>query len=379
MHLGFLQGIYAREGPFATVYLDTSGDAEDAAKAIELRWRSAREQLAARGADEATLEAVGNVLGEHEWRTGHRGQVIVATSSGVVLSDELPDRPLDLTDDERVHYGPIPHLLPYLRMRAARIPYMVAVVDHQGADISTVNAARLASETNVEGDDAPLHKSHTVGAGNETRHQNAVEEQWKKNAAEIADELSKRAVRVGAEAIVLAGDVQQRKLVREQIRKGLLDRVFETEASHRGRDATDEALQREIAHAIEEAVSSRTTETVSDFERERGQGKRAVEGWKNIVSALQLEQVETVLRTVPEGGETSDKLRIGPAFNQIGTDATEVTAMGADQSHPVPADDALVRALAGSDAQLVLVDPSRVELADGIGAVLRYTISEGGS
>ena len=49
MKLAFLQDVYERPGPFATVYLDTSADAEDAAKAVRLRWRSAREQLAGDG------------------------------------------------------------------------------------------------------------------------------------------------------------------------------------------------------------------------------------------------------------------------------------------------------------------------------------------
>ena len=77
MRLGFLQSVYEQQGPFATVYLDTSGDAEDAGKAIQLRWRQARERLAQRGADEKLLRAVDEELEQPQSRSGQRGEVIL--------------------------------------------------------------------------------------------------------------------------------------------------------------------------------------------------------------------------------------------------------------------------------------------------------------
>src|SRR3954469_21099834 len=59
-----LARIYTVDGPFATAYLDISRDTEDAAKAIELRWRDGRRELAAHGVDEATLAAMDQVVGE---------------------------------------------------------------------------------------------------------------------------------------------------------------------------------------------------------------------------------------------------------------------------------------------------------------------------
>jgi hypothetical protein len=46
-----LREVTARDGPFASVYFDSSHDTEDAAAQLELRWRSIREQLADGGAD----------------------------------------------------------------------------------------------------------------------------------------------------------------------------------------------------------------------------------------------------------------------------------------------------------------------------------------
>lgn len=372
MRLGFLQSVYEQPGPFATVYLDTSGDAEDAGKAIQLRWRSAREQLAAAGAEDAILRAIDAELEEPQARTGHRGEVIVANSEGVVLSDELPQRPGDLSDDETTHFGPVPALFPYLRMRGARVPHVIAIVDHEGADITSVNATLRAKRSQVEGEDTLVHKSGTAGgAGSEQTQQNAVEESWKHNAGQAADEISKRAATFGAEVIALAGDPQQRKLVLEDVRKGMQPLVVETEASHRDRKASDESLQREISETIDSVIASRVTDVVHDFERERGEGSRATEGWESTVAALQHGQVETLLRVVPDSSERPAELHVGHNGADIALEASGL----AESAERAPADSALVRALAGTSASLVLVEPNQVDLQDGIGAVLRYTES----
>jgi hypothetical protein len=374
MKLAHLQDLTERTGPFVTVYLDTSGDAEDAAKAIELRWRSAREQLSEQGADTADLQAVEDHLRDHEKRTGRRGQALVAAHGEVVFDEELPVPPTEYSDDELTHYGPLPHLMPYLRLRAARIPHVIAVVDHQGADVTTVNARSEARRTNTEGDDHPLHKSRSAGEGDEQRHQNAVEEQWQRNAEQAADEITKQALRSGAETIVLAGDVQQRKLVHERLRKGLQDRVVETEASHRDRKASDESLRHEVDEAVRNAVEERVTRVVEEFERERGEQGRAVEGWEDTVEALQREQVRALLWTPAAGrSEKVASLHIGPAPSHIAWGESSLTRMGVQDVRTAPASAAVVRALAGTDADLILADSEKVELAEGIGAVLRYS------
>ena len=376
MRLGFLQDAYEQEGPFATVYLDTSADAEDAGKAIALRWRSAREQLAGAGADEDTLRLIDDELETPQRRTGHRGEVVVANANGIVFSDELPERPGDLTDDERTTYGPVPDLFPYLRMRGARIPHVVAVVDRQGADITAVHATLRAQDAAVEGEDTLLHKDGSGGgAGSEQRQQNAVEEHRKHNAGQVADEISKRAAAIGAEAIVLAGDPQQRELVRQDVRKGMQPLVVETEASHRDRNASGEGLQQAVSETVEATLTERVDAVVSEFERERGEHARASEGWESTVAALQRGQVATLLRAVPDSAEQPANLHIGPSAADIGTTRAALTDAGVQHVREAPADSAVVRALAGTDAALVLVDPAKVSLADGIGAVLRYTES----
>ncbi|NHD17459.1 MULTISPECIES: Vms1/Ankzf1 family peptidyl-tRNA hydrolase [unclassified Actinopolyspora] len=379
MKLGYLQDVYENSGPFVTVYLDTSGDDQDASKEIALRWRSAREQLSRNGAEEHDLRAIENVVAEHGWRAGKRGQVLVAAGGEVVFQDELPEAPEEFSDDELARVGPLPHLMPYLRLRSSRIPYVLALVDQTGGDLHVVDAGRHSGSTTVQGDGEPVHKSSQAGEGSEKHHQNVVEEQWQRNAKQIADEIDKQSLHVGAEIIVLAGDVQMRKLVHENMRKGLQDSVHATEASHRDRNASEESLQREVSETVRSAVRERVNATVEEFDRELGQHDRAVNGWADTVGALQRGQVRTLLRSRQEVGEPPETLWTGPEPNQIATERRTLTELGVAEPESVSADAAVVRALIGTDAELVLIDPERSRLTAGIGSVLRYSDSGGGN
>ncbi|PRW65095.1 baeRF2 domain-containing protein [Actinopolyspora mortivallis] len=378
MKLGYLQDVYAHEGPFVTVYLDTSADSADAGKEVELRWRSARERLVEHGASAEDLRAVDETVGSHEWRTGRRGNVLVATGGGIVFRDELPEAPEEFSDDELARLGPVPHLMPYLRLRGARVPHVLVLVDRTGADLHVVDAAGHSGVVTVQGDAAPLHKSHTAGEGHEKSHHDAVEEQWLRNAGQVAAEVDTRALRTGAEVIVLAGDVRMRRMVYDHLHKGLRERVVATEASHRDRNASEQTLREEVHEAVRSVVRERTESTVREFERERGQHDRAVDGWADTVGALQRGQVATVLRSTKEVGESPESLWIGPDPNQIAVERSTLTDMGVSSPVSVSADEAVLQALVGTDAELVLVEPERITLTGGIGAVLRYSDSGSG-
>ena len=369
MKLSYLQQVYENPGPFATVYLDTSAGAEDAAKAIELRWRSTRERLAEQGADTGTLDAMTRHISDHEWRTGHRGQILVAQQGEVVLSDELPQPPGEISAEEQAYFGAVPHLMPYLRMRGPRIPHVVAIVDHIGAQIRVVHATQESECTSVAGDDHPVHKT-TGDETSEQHFQRSVEEQWKANAALVGEEITKHAMHIGAKAIVLAGDPRQRTLVHEQIGGNVRDTVVETEAGHSDRKASDEYLQHQVAETVDSILRSRVDERVGEFEQQRGEHQRAVEGWQGVREALRREQIQTLLWADRAPESSVDRLSIGPNSCDVGRDEVDlgVAAIGS-----APASAAVVRALVGTSAELILVDPEKVELTDGIGGILRYT------
>ncbi|GAA4847008.1 baeRF2 domain-containing protein [Saccharopolyspora rosea] len=367
MRLDFLRPAYRRPGPVSTVYLDTSA-AEDAAKAVELRWRAARDRLVEQGADAASLDAIEAALRGHRRQIGRRGQVLVAAGGEVVFTDELPAPPHDLPAAEQVRCGPVPHLMPYLARREPRVPHVVAVVDHVGADLTTVPAGGPPHSESVEGEEHPVHKAHAGKPENQQRHHLAVEERWKRNAGAVAAALGHRADQVRAELVVLAGDVQQRRLVRAELGKHLRDKVVEAESGHRERGSSTDRLCEEVDDAVRAIAAARAAEAVAQFEELRGRRGGAAEGWRGVVAALQRDQVRLVLRTGPAGDA---ELAIGPRPAEIAFDERALRDLGIEPLGRVPADAAVLRALVGDNAELVLADPSSVAVTDGVGAVLR--------
>jgi hypothetical protein len=82
-------------------------------------------------------------------------------------------------------------------------------------------------------------------------------------------------------------------------------------------------------------------------------------------------QADTVLM-INEPWST-DKLWIGPDDpTQVSVDPQTLRESGVEEPQQIRADAALLRAIVGTDAQLVLVTPGEVALEHGIGAILRY-------
>lgn len=348
MRLGHLQEVCERPGPFATVYLDLTTTPDRS-------WPPAREDLARQGADEPTLRALDEHVAQHVW-ADQPGQVLVAERGEVALSADLPQAPVASPREEVSCFGAVPHLMTYLRLRGPRIPHVLAIVDRLGAGLRIVHAAREAEIRSVEGAD----RSVRTGDGR-------TEEQARARTADlVAAEVSRQAVRVGARAVVLAGEARQRHLVLERFEGEVRDSVVETEASHDDHDAVDEPLRRRIDETIEALVHSRSSEAVQEFEQQRGDAERVVEGMRSTSAALRREQVRTLLWSAPPDS-SERQLRIGPRTREVAADDAE---LGVSAVATVPASAAVVRALAGSSAELVLVDPEKVELVDGIGGVL---------
>src|SRR3954452_9792862 len=90
MDVGALSKLYSLDGPFTTIYLDTTGAAEDAAEQLEIRWKNVLRELEQAGVAEPTREALTQVRGEHG-----RGntRVLVATPGTVQLAVSLPQPP----------------------------------------------------------------------------------------------------------------------------------------------------------------------------------------------------------------------------------------------------------------------------------------------
>ncbi|MQA83950.1 MAG: hypothetical protein GEV03_04775 [Streptosporangiales bacterium] len=371
MRLAFLRSLYRARGPFVSVYLDVSRDTENAPKEIELRWRAARETLAAQGADAATLDAAERAVGSLELPAGRpegpQGQVIFAAGGRVVFTDLLPDPPRR----EIARFSPLPHAMPYLAQRGERIPYLRVVIDRLGADIVAVSADGLARTAKTKGDDYPVHKPRGGEWANRRYHE-AAEHLWLHNAIDAAAEVERMALRSAAEVLVVSGDRQASRMMIEHLRESLRDRVVETESGSRADGSATAALDAELVRAARDLAARHSDAVLDAYQRELGQRDRATEGLADTVVALQRGQVETLL--LNDDPSSVAELRIGPEPAQLAYADAELRELGVRDPAADRADAALVRALVGTDGELVTVPDDAATLTDGVGALLRYPL-----
>lgn len=96
----------------------------------------------------------------------------------------------------------------------------------------------------------------------------------------------------------------------------------------------------------------------------------ATEGLSATVSALQRGQVAALLLNHPPG--RSQRLWAGPQPTLLTLTEEELISFGVRAPREERADEALVRTLVGTSAELVVVPESELSLDEGVGALLRY-------
>jgi hypothetical protein len=253
--------------------------------------------------------------------------------------------------------------MPLVSQRASEIPYVRVESDRTGAEVTGLTVGGVARRETVRGsENFPLTKVH-AGGWSDRRYDQAVEETWKRNAGDVAAAVADLAATVGAEVIVIAGDVRSSGLTAEQLPKRWRDRVVTTPGA--GADDLDEAALIAVAEVAERHVQ----DAIDRYQAQRGSGAGS-EGLADVVMRLQRGQADTVLMV--DEPRSTDHLWIGPGDpSLIAYEESELRESGIEPVR-VRADQALLRAIAGTDADLVLVQPGQIELAHEIGAILRY-------
>jgi hypothetical protein len=363
-----ISALYSHPGPFASVYLDATRASESGDTEVELRWRGLREQLATAGADDKTLQAIDQVAGAHLEVAGRHGQFVVA-AGGQVLLDEVTRRP---PLRELGRWSPLPHVLPYLVDRSTQIPHLVVLIDRTGADVYTVLDDNHSDQTSVEGGaEFPLRKTGR-DVWNERAFQNRVENAWETNSKEVAQTISQQ-LPPQVQVVLLAGDVRARNLVNEELSKVLPQRVQVRQLEHgtRAEGASREALDEAIQSALLHHIWAERRDILARLQQAVGRHDYAVTGISAVLDALRKAQVDTlVLSDDPSSTATAS---IGPdPLLLAGTDA-ELSDLGVTDVQHDRLDAALVRALAGSAAGLVITPGGHQYVQQGIAALLRYT------
>jgi hemin uptake protein HemP len=352
------------EGPFVSIYLSTPSDTEDAATQFELKWRNALRELEEQGIDEATREAISAARGRHDLG---QTRVVIASPGKVQLATSLPDPP----PTDSVTVAPLPRVLPLLDSNSTHVPHVAVIIDRTGADVLgyTDKPGPVVTDT-VEGpDQAHVHRAN-VGGWSQQRYQRGTEQEWQHNAKEVADEVTRLASELGAELLVVAGDVRAVQLFGEVLPQHLHDKLHEVQGS-RGEDGGDELVTARVADAVAEAVHARTAAMLAKFAEERGQNDLAVEGIAATIEALRKAQVGTLILT--DEVHQDGTIYVGSDAFTIATSRDEVEALGAEPRE-VPLGDALAWAALSTGAEVRFASGEHERAPrEGVGALLRYS------
>jgi hypothetical protein len=377
--LGFLRPLY--ENPpgwpasgYVSVYLDTTPDG-NAANEVALRLRAAREALAAAGADQATLDAV---LATNLDQVPARSHALFAAGGTVRLHGVVPEsQPLG----ESSSYTPLPHVVPWLAQRPPRLPHVRVAANREGGQVLPVAGAwpetqagletAMAGLTEVTGESWPVHKA-AGGGWSEPRFQRSAEETWAETAKKIAAAVTQAATRVKAAFVVIGGDIRERELLAGSLPTALrdnlviVDREVELTAP-----AFDEAAWAEESRRAAGDARARLDEFRAQLNRPPGE-RRAVQGLDSTLTALRDGLASDVLIRADPAWQAT--VWIGPGMADAATQREQLAERGVTDPVTDRADEALVRATAGTGAELHFLTPETAE-SGWVAALLRAPAS----
>jgi hypothetical protein len=377
MDLRFLRALYENPGDgYVSVYLDTT-PSENAATEIGLRWRSARERLAAAGADDATLDAAAPAVTE---QTPAGGRAVFASGGAIRLSSDLPGLPRR----EIARYAPLPHVMPWLAQWPPHIPHVRVAAGRAGGQVVVVSRAGTSGAAAVQGQSWPVHKVSRGGWG-ERRVQNSADETWAGNAKRMAEAAAAAADEVHAAFVVVGGDVRERSMVIDLLPAALRDAVVTVDREV-DPDAPlfDEAARAEAVRLAERESRARLAEFRVRISGAEPGDRRAVEGLGDTLTALRDGLASDVLVAgalapdalasdgLADGGPSSPATAwIGPGLADAAAGKEELLERGVARPVIDRADAALVRAVTGTDAELHFLPADTDQPRDGVAALLR--------
>ncbi|OMC47058.1 hypothetical protein A5745_10810 [Mycobacterium sp. IS-2888] len=361
MHSDRFRQLLDSPGPFASVYFDDSHDTHDAEAQLELKWRALREQLEQQGADASVTEQIGQAVMDLRAPIGRSGRAVVAAATGVVLNEHLV-RP---TAETVVRVSELPYIVPIVELGYDDPDYLLVVVDHAGADITTHIDGTLRSET-VDGGGYPVHKADSAETSGYGDPQLRSDEAARKNVRAIADRVSEIVDHTGVDAIFVVGEVRSRSDLVAALPERMRATPLQVGARHSGHDYG------EIQRAIETEFAKRHLSVIDDaaqrFTAEVGrQSGLAAEGLGAVCSALRQGAVDTmIIGDIDDATVVADE-----ALTAVVPNADVLSEQGAAPAKTLRADEALPLMAISVGASLVRTD-ERIAPADGIGAVLRY-------
>ncbi len=372
-------------GPVASLYLPTPSKDPQAARHATLRWKNLRRELVEAGADEGTLAAMDQAIGvdtvsvataitgapenhpasapaDDEADHGEGDVLAVIAANGeVLLRRALPAA----SGGDGARWDATAWLTPLLAAAQAATPYLVALLDREGADIWGVAGDGDLVDEQVEGADFPIHRTQQ-GGWSQRRLQQRVINTWEANAAEVAQTVADLAARLHAERVLVAGEDHAVHAFLAAAPATLVPLVRKLDAGTRH---DPDAAAAEVERLVRSVQAEDTVAQIQAFRAELGGARHAASGARAVVGALQMAMVDTLL--VHDDPADDRRAWIAADGSQVALEERELTDMGLQESTAGRLIDVCVRAalLQGSDVRVV---PGSL-LEGGLGALLRAT------
>jgi hypothetical protein len=358
-----LRDLITAPGAFASVYLDASHDTEDAEHTTQLRWQEIRAGLEAQGADGPTVQELETAIVAGAKPVGRVGRAVIASAGRLLLDTWLPVPPATPI----VRWSSLPYLLPLAAQNVPPVAYVVVIMDRAGADLrGYADSGELATRATVDGTDHPIHKVSGTGWSH-LKMQHRVENTARNNAAEVADAVAHMVDELQAQLVVIAAEVQARADLRESLPKRVLEIAVDTQTGGRAEGIDEAALESEVRLIVEDYARAAQQTWVDKFAAELARDSGlAVQGLEAVTAALREARAETLVLT---DSLAADR----PLWTTDGLAQVAVTSdrLVEDEAVRQRADEALPAAASVSGASVVVPD-GHLELADGVGALLRY-------
>jgi Bacterial archaeo-eukaryotic release factor family 2 len=344
-------------GPFASVYVDVSRDMEDGNRVVELAVRSACDELLQQGASSSVCDQIGSRLAASVHAEAPVSRAVVATERGVLLDEVTRARTVHAT----ATWAPFPDLGAWIADEDTRVPFILALVDHEGGQVSVYRSSLRSADVteSVGSPDVHEHKFHG-GGWSHLRYQHNTENVWMRNATEVAAEIERHADS-DVDIIMLAGDPQSRSQVVAALGDVRLELV-QLESGGRAADGGDEVLFEEINDVLTRHVTASKLADAHALRDRLGKGEAVAIGIADVVDALVRGQVDRLLIDV----DRSHDFTVEPARHP-GLSFAAVT----DLPESIRADLALIAAAALTAAD---VDATRARTMGGapVAALLRW-------
>lgn len=261
-----------------------------------------------------------------------------------------------------------PHLYPLARLIEQYRQYAVVLADTNRAQIFVFAAGRAVESEDIE--NVKTNRTQ-VGGWSQARYQRHTENYHLHHAKEVVDALEQTVREEKLEQIILAGDeAVVIPILREQLPKELEEKVIDVLSL--GIDTPEHELLEESLTAFRRYDSLTDLEKV---ERMLGQFRGddlAVAGVPDTLAALSNGQVEEMLIVANADGLKYDEEEVRKVLEVYHSDDIPETL-----DARAVADQLILRANQLSSARVTFIeDATRLEQVGGVGALLRYRVSE---